>query len=124
MFKTIDKVRKILEAEVVDSHPFSFIPKFLYGADISMKIDEEFLCLDPSMVACDCCGVYTKRSEIKNIYDDGLDWHLCKKCTDTFSRVCKKCGNYFLPWHEESAEVFCPTCSIERWSEKEEGLNA
>lgn len=109
MFDTINKVRKILEAEEISPHRFEYI----HG-----RLEDYYGHWDPTLGMwleegkCDCCEAVFPRDKLKGIYEGGTFWYLCPDCLKKYARKCKKCGAWFLPWDpEDKDEKYCEFCT-------------
>lgn len=122
MFETIRKVKNILEDEMVEDHPFIFIEgydygyrfydskyddlmrKYGYGYDYEDSIDD-YGCTPVKHAAardvCDFCGQVVSSKDVVNIFEMGQWFHICKKCADETTAICKKCGKRFFTQSEK-----------------------
>lgn len=117
MFATIEKVKNILQDEMVAEHPFiyiegydygcysrydSLIRKYGYGSQYDLyDVDIQDMGCTPvphssSTDTCDFCGQPMSEKESVNIYDMGQWFRLCHTCADETTAICKKCGKRFF----------------------------
>lgn len=117
MFETIEKVKNILEDEMVEDHPFIYIEgyddysfyggkygslmrKYGYGYDYLDGDEIEYGCTPikhtTAHETCDFCGQTLSEKDCVNIYDMGQWFRLCPTCADDTTAICKKCGRRFF----------------------------
>lgn len=101
MLETIDKVEEILEAESVENHPFSYIPKkFPARKYIPIRHVEK-------KDKCDFCGTSLSADKTVYVEDWGL-YQLCQTCADETTSICQCCGKRFFAQSENDS--ICTDC--------------
>lgn len=131
MFSTIDKVKSILQDEMVENHPFEYIEtadpykyydklyeKYCrsfpgeddeYGYDYGYQYSTSGCTSYPKHSdVCDFCGDPINDGEDVNIYEAGQWFHICPECAKNTAAICEDCGKYFFPQNDKDTR--CTNC--------------
>lgn len=118
MFKTIDKVKSILQDEMIEEHPFIFIEGNDYYSNLFAKYYtyeydydvpySSYSKKNKVVHTCDFCGQPTSSEEEVKIYEDGQWWYLCDNCASVCADKCEKCGKYFISQYP--GQKLCNVC--------------
>lgn len=110
MFSTIEKVKNILQDELIEDHPFIFIEGHDYYSSLIGKYSYFDYNSASNVHFCDFCGRDTRKSQEIALYDAGQWWYLCKNCADQVASICEVCGKYFLAQDEH--DTICTSCKM------------
>lgn len=110
MFDTIEKVKKILDAESAEDHIFKYYELSRWNNSKYWSKWYSSSVFGENYHRCDCCGIsYSKDSFTAITDDDGCKLILCPECTNMNVTWCKICGKGFIDTTYPE-EGICDSC--------------
>lgn len=73
-------------------------------------------------VRCDECMEYKKKSEMKKVVEDSLEYYICENCVEEATEACEHCGEVHIK--EYTQEVIKNDGTTVKWCQKCRGLHA
>lgn len=131
-FATVDKVKSILQDEMVESHPFIYIENpdpyadynkiFMkyasypgeeeYGYDYGYKYSASGTTpikhYNGGNCICEFCGNNFSEEDEVSIFEAGQWFHICPTCAKSCASLCEECGKYFFPQNDK--DTICSSC--------------
>lgn len=119
MFQTIEKVKKILDAELVEEHPFKYIPIISSERGWDLYFKHKYGTL--TTVKCDGCGQMVDSIYSVPVFEGSQTLHYCSECMDLHLDWCYSCGEPYRH-HGEHNTLYCPDCRRKYANKKEDDI--
>ena len=97
MFDTIEKVKKILDAEIEADHTFEYIEQTydsVYFSKWMTGTVQKYV--GSSQRQCDCCGSYYSKDALTPVGDAHDYLILCPTCVSDYVGWCRECGRAYI----------------------------
>ena len=113
LYQTIEKVKRILDAEMTVDHIFEY-KEINYDNDFFFRRFGSFWGNSNnsgSMLACDLCGFTYSKSAMTPVVEHNCTFNICPDCVRDNISWCAKCGRGYLGFFEDDPDAVSGLCS-------------